>query len=76
MNVPEPIFNQIERYEETLARIDQWCEAYPLDVFPEPDWKKASALLNAGGITMDAVSASCMRHVLTGIRKIIEEGKE
>jgi hypothetical protein len=27
----------------------QWSEAYPLRVFPEPNWKRAADLLRAGG---------------------------
>lgn len=56
-----------EDYAEALHRIVQWSEAYPVDVFPEPDFKKARELLEAGGITLDAVSASCMRHVVDGV---------
>ena len=59
--------------EEKLYRIEQWCEAYPLAIFPEPDLFKARALLEAGGMTLDAISASSMRHVLKGIRKIIDD---
>lgn len=59
-----------ERLEEALKRIDSWSRAYPLSVFPEPDLKKAAELLKAGGITLDAVSASAMRHVVEGIGKI------
>ena len=59
--------------EEALQRIVQWSEAYPLDIFPEPDWKKAAALLTAGGLTLDAISASCMRHVVEGVGEIARE---
>jgi len=27
----------LDRMEEALHRIVQWAEAYPLDIFPEPD---------------------------------------
>ena len=63
----------LERYEEALEHIVQWSEAYPLDIFPEPDFKKAAELLKAGGITLDAISASCMRHVVEGVGKIARE---
>lgn len=56
---------------EKLHRIAQWAEAYPLKVFPEPDLKKARALLESGGMTLDAVSASAMRHVLSGVKNIV-----
>jgi len=64
-----------ERQATALARIGQWCEAYPLDVFPEPDWGLVRFLLAAGGVSLDAVSASAMRRVVDGIRKLIEEVK-
>lgn len=61
---------RIDELEEALHRIVQWSEAYPLDIFPEPDLKKARALLEAGGITLDSISAHCMRHVVEGVGKI------
>lgn len=61
---------RIDELEEALHRIVQWSEAYPLDIFPEPDLKKARALLEAGGITLDSISAHCMRHVIEGVGKI------
>ena len=62
-----------EKYEEALERIVQWSEAYPLDIFPEPDFKQAAELLNAGGITLDAIAASCMRRVVEGVGKIASD---
>jgi len=56
---------------DKMQRIMTWCDAYPLDIFPEPDFKIAHELLKAGGMTLDAISASNMRHVLDGIRDII-----
>lgn len=55
---------------KALEKILQWSEAYPLSVFPEPDFKKAAELLKAGGITLDAVSVSCMRYVVEGVGDI------
>lgn len=62
-----------ERYEYALQRIVQWSEAYPLDIFPEPDLKKAAELLKAGGMALDAISASCMRHVVIKVGRIAKE---
>jgi hypothetical protein len=62
--------DRIEALEAALEEIESWSRAYPLKIFPEPDWKKATELLKAGGITMDAVSAHCMRHVVEGVGKI------
>lgn len=62
--------------DDCLHKIRQWCAAYPLDVFPEPDFKKAHEVLQANGMTLDAISASNMRHVVTGIQKLIAATKE
>jgi hypothetical protein len=59
-----------ERLEDALEQIASWSRAYPLTIFPEPDMKKAAELLRAGGMTLDAVSASAMRHVVEGVGKI------
>jgi hypothetical protein len=63
----------IEDLEEALERIADWSRAYPLSVFPEPDFDKAAALLKAGGMSLDAVCASCMRHVIEQVGKIAGE---
>ncbi len=62
--------NRIDELEEALYRIYQWSRAYPLTVFPEPDLKKVRELLEAGGITLDSVSAHAMRHVVEGVGEI------
>ena len=62
--------DRIDRLETALHQIVQWSEAYPVKVFPEPDWNKAAELLKAGGITLDAVSAHCMKHVIDEVGKI------
>ena len=59
--------------QEKLDIIRAWCDAYPLSMFPEPDFKEVHAALKEKGISLDAVSASNMRHVLNGVRKIIDE---
>ena len=64
---------RIDDLEDALQRIINWSEAYPLNVFPKPDLKKARDLLEAGGITLDAVASHCMRHVITGAAKIARE---
>ena len=61
---------EVERYREALERIVQWADAYPLAVFPEPDFKRAAEVLAAAGMTLDAISASNMRHCVEGVGKI------
>jgi len=60
-------------YEDALMSILSWATAYPISVFPEPDLVKARSLLEAGGMTLDAVSASNMRHALSGVGRIAAE---
>ena len=62
-----------KRYGEALERIDTWTKAYPLKVFPEPDFKKVAEVLKAAGLSLDAVSASNMRHVITRLKDITEQ---
>lgn len=73
--------DQAERFErgwylrgDVLEKLQSWANAYPLAVFPEPDVAKAHELLQAGGMTLDAISASNMRHVISGVRALVEEG--
>ena len=61
---------RIERAREALERIEQWSRAYPISVFREPDLEVCAEALAAVGQTLDAVSASSMRHVVTGVGEI------
>ena len=61
-----------EHYDDLFAHIKGWCEAYPIAAFPEPDLKKAHEVLKANGMTLDAISASNMKHVITQVQKMID----
>jgi hypothetical protein len=61
---------EIERLTHALTEIERWSRAYPLTVFPEPDLKRAAELLKAGGISLDAISASAIRRVIEGVGEI------
>lgn len=63
---------EIDRLRSALRRIADWAKAYPLDIFPEPDFKKAHEVLTANGMTLDAISASNMRHAISGVGEIAE----
>jgi hypothetical protein len=65
--------NSNDRLRDALQQIEAWSRAYPLKVFPEPDMTRVRELLEAGGITLDAVSASNMRHVIEGVGKIASD---
>lgn len=59
---------------DALEKLQAWADAYPLTIFPEPDFKRAHEVLTANGMTLDAISASNMRHVINGVRKLVDEG--
>jgi hypothetical protein len=65
-----------DKMETALRSIEAWSRAYPLTVFPEPDFAKAAELLKAGGMTIDAISASNMRHVIKTVGQIAHEALE
>ncbi len=62
---------ELEYLKDKMEQIQAWIDAYPLAVFPEPDFAKAAAVLKEHDMTLDAISASNMRHVLRGIAAII-----
>ena len=64
---------RIKELEDALTRIDTWAKAYPLDIFPKPDLKQVAKVLKAAGMTLDAISADAMRHVLDGVKDITEQ---
>ena len=70
-------FRDIKGIDKIIAeqeeKIDNWAKAYPLEVFPEPDFKKAAEVLKSAGLTLDAISASNMRHVINGVKDIVEQ---
>jgi len=66
----EAMEDQHERLTNALYEIAQWSDAYPVTVFKKPDLVKARTLLEAGGMTLDAISADAMRHVVEGVGRI------
>ena len=68
--VIETLESRVESLKGKLQDVVNWSNAYPLDIFPEPDFKKVRAALEAADISLDHVSASIMRHVVTGVGDI------
>lgn len=64
--------DELEELKEKMHKIKIWIDAYPLNVFPEPDFEKAHEVLQQHGISLDAISASNMRYVPNGIKDIIK----
>ncbi|MHC4194283.1 MAG: hypothetical protein ACYSP9_08960, partial [Planctomycetota bacterium] len=64
---------QLAARDKALTKIQTWARAYPIDVFEKPNLKKAAEVLKANGMTLDAISADAMRHVLEGVKDIVEQ---
>jgi hypothetical protein len=60
-----------ERMEEALHRIQNWCDAYPLETFPKPDLAAIREKIGDG--PMSALHAHWARHLLSGIGAKIKE---
>jgi len=39
---PACLLERIQELEDALTKIHNWTKAYPIEVFPEPDFKKAA----------------------------------
>lgn len=57
---------------EFKEKINQWAQAYPRDIFPEPDFERANKVLKAEGMNVDLITASAMRHVIARVNKMLD----
>ena len=62
--------------EAKLNEISKWCDAYPVDRHPDPDFDKAAEILRVNGHDLDAISAATMRFVLSQVKQLIEQPTE
>ncbi len=62
-----------EKYYELLEEIKVWREAYPLSIFPVPDWEKVRDALTMNGLTLEAISAANLRHASNRFYEMLEE---
>jgi hypothetical protein len=75
----EILEDAVEALQESMWRIVSWSKAYPIAVFQEPtaaDFDRAAVAMKACGLTLDAIAASCMRHVVVGVGRIAVEALE
>ena len=68
-----PLKAENYRLHSKIDKVRSWCKSFPLASFPEPDSAKAAKVLKDNGMTLDAISASNMRHVLTRIQSILDD---
>jgi hypothetical protein len=67
---------RIDVLEDKLQQITNWCDAYPVESFPEPDLEEVEYVLKSKGFSIGEVTASISRHVLGGIKRIIDESEQ
>ncbi len=66
-----------QQVSEAIQKLTAWRDqAYPLEVFPEPDMQRARMLLAAGGVTMDTVGAHIMRFALSRVCEILADAQK
>lgn len=58
--------------EDALRKIINWCNAYPIDLFGEPDLPKIESAI--GPIELSKLHAAWARHLLTGISTLAKSG--
>jgi hypothetical protein len=66
----------VEKLQEALLRIKQWCDAYPKDIFKplsDEELRTANTVLSFAGIDMGALHAGWARHLLSGISEIVDK---
>lgn len=64
-----------EALREALGQIVQWADAYPREVFEEPDLKAVKTLLTDAGmrVQMDRMHAAWARHLTEGFGRIARQ---
>lgn len=65
-----------EEHTEALQRIQQWCSAYPEDIFiplSKERMHEANIILRNSGIDIGAIHAQWARHITSGIKKIADK---
>lgn len=69
---PEDLEEKIDRLESVIRKIKTWANAYYSEDFPEPskeDFIKADKVLKENGLSLSTISASNMRHVISGVKE-------
>jgi hypothetical protein len=61
---------RVETQSDALHQIQAWCDAYPIESFPEQDLQRADQVLRAAGISMSAMHAGWARRIVSGIGEI------
>ena len=63
----------VDKAVAIIEVLTQWSQAYPTDIFPEPDWQQVHRALRQVDISGSALAADCMRYVVTKMKERAEE---
>ncbi len=63
----------IDKAIEILQTLEQWCDAYPEQMFKPVDWPKVHKALEVAGVSGSAVAADCMRYTVNGFKKVLHD---
>lgn len=67
-----------EETRDKLRKVLEWCNAYPEDMFIPPtkaEWKHYHWVLENNGLNGTAFTGDISRHIVTGLKRIIEDGQ-
>ncbi len=64
---------RMAKLEMALTAIQLWAESFTVELCPEPDLKKAQALLEAGGMTLGSINAHNYSVILKGVAEQTKE---
>lgn len=70
---PESTEDRLDRALDALHAIKQWCDAYPIDIFPEP-LDLAAIREKIGDSEMSRLHASWARHITACIARHVQGG--
>lgn len=68
-------WNQRAISADGLRQVQEWAKAYPLEMFSEmspEEWARAKDVLAGAGLSLDRISASNMRHVITKVNGLLK----
>jgi len=72
----DPEAEAVYRAIEILERLNQWCDAYPEDIFipmSAEDWKEHHEILRKAKRSGSAAAADSMRHVVNGFKRELHQ---
>jgi len=74
LRAPASADTEIQRLTAALTKVNELYPATALPPLSTEDWARAAAALSDAALSLDRISAANMRHVITQVEKIAQEG--